>query len=45
MIRAARDRFSTDFNALSTASAATWDRAKANLDKESAELKALVDKA
>lgn len=45
VIRAARDRFRTDFNALETASASTWDRAKANLDKESADLKALIDKA
>lgn len=44
-IRAARDHFNTDFNALETTSASTWDRDKANLDRESADLKALVDKA
>ncbi len=45
VIRGARDHFNTDFNALETASAATWDRYRANLDRESADLKALVDKA
>jgi hypothetical protein len=45
VIRAARDRFNTNFNALEHASASSWDRDKANLDKESADLKALVDKA
>ena len=44
-IRAARDQFNIDFNALESASASTWDHDKANLDKESADLKALVDKA
>jgi hypothetical protein len=45
MIRTARDRFNANFNALDAASASTWDRDKANLDRESADLKALIDKA
>lgn len=44
-IRISRERFTVDFNALETASASSWDNAKAALDKESADLKALVDKA
>jgi len=44
-IHASRDRFTTDFNGLASASASTWDAAKANLEKELADLKALVDKS
>jgi hypothetical protein len=44
-IRAARDHFAADFDNLETASAATWDAAKANIDKEWADLKVLVAKA
>lgn len=44
-IRTARDHFNTNFNALEAASASTWDRDKANLERESADLKALIDKA
>ena len=44
-IRAARDHFAVDFGNLETAAAATWDAAKANVDEEWDNLKALVDKA
>jgi vacuolar-type H+-ATPase subunit H len=44
-IHAARDRFAADFDNLETASSATWDAAKANLDKEWADLKVQVAKA
>ena len=43
-IHAARAHFAADYTALESASAATWDAAKANLDKEWSDLKALVDK-
>jgi vacuolar-type H+-ATPase subunit H len=43
-IHTQRDRFAADFNGIETASASTWDAAKARLDKELADLKALVDK-
>ena len=44
-IRAGHDRFTADFNALENASAATWDSARASLDKEWSDLKSMVDKA
>jgi hypothetical protein len=44
-IRVKRSAFMTDFDSLGTASATTWDDIRARLDKEWAELKALVDKA
>ncbi len=44
-IHAARAHFAADVSALESASAATWDAAKANLDKEWSDLEALVDKA
>jgi hypothetical protein len=45
VIRADRARFATSFAALETASATTWDDAKASLDKQAADLKKLVDGA
>jgi regulator of protease activity HflC (stomatin/prohibitin superfamily) len=44
-IHARRGAFATDYAALESASATTWDDAKARLDKEWTELKVLVDKA
>ena len=44
-IRASRDYFTTNVNALETVQASTWDHAKVNLDKQWADLKALVNKA
>lgn len=44
-IRSSRDRFGADFESLERASAATWDAAKAHLDKEWSDLKAQVHKA
>jgi len=44
-IHASRDRFDLDFKAIETATAATWDGAKAGLDKQWSDLKSLVDKA
>jgi hypothetical protein len=40
-----RGAFETDYRSLETATAATWDGAKARLDKEWTQLKTLVDKA
>lgn len=45
VIHADRERFGVDFRSLETATAVTWDGAKASLDKEWSALKALVDKA
>lgn len=45
VIRTTRERFMTEFAALETSLASTWDRDKANLDKVSDDLKALVDGA
>ena len=45
VIRKDRARFATDFGALETASASTWDGAKASLDKQAADLKTMVDGA
>jgi len=42
-IHAARDRFAADFNALQTATANSWDDAKARLDKELADMQSLVN--
>jgi regulator of protease activity HflC (stomatin/prohibitin superfamily) len=44
-IHAARQSFGADYQTLETASATTWDAARARLDKEWADLRALVDKA
>jgi hypothetical protein len=44
-IRAKRDAFVRDMQALDNAMAATWDAAKANLDQEWDALKTAVDKA
>jgi hypothetical protein len=44
-IRTKRRAFDDDYLALEGASAATWDAARAKLDMEWSELKALVDKA
>ncbi len=44
-IRARRGTFTADYAALESSSAATWDDAKARLDREWTDLKALVDKA
>jgi hypothetical protein len=44
-IHASRDRFQADFNNLESASATTFDSAKASLDKEWSDLKSMVDKA
>jgi hypothetical protein len=44
-IHTGRTRFTADFNNLDSASASTWDSAKANLDKEWSDLKSMVDKA
>jgi hypothetical protein len=44
-IHAARQSFDADYQTLETASATTWDAARARLDKEWTDLKALVDKA
>jgi cell division septum initiation protein DivIVA len=44
-IRSRRSTFTTDYVALESASAVTWDDAKARLDKEWADLKALVERA
>jgi hypothetical protein len=44
-IHAKRDEFTSDYVAIETASAETWDDMKLRLDKELTELKALVDKA
>jgi hypothetical protein len=44
-IHAARQSFGADYQTLETASATTWDAARARLDKEWTDLKALVDKA
>jgi hypothetical protein len=44
-IHAKRAEFTSDYVAIETASAMTWDDTKTRLDKEMTELKALVDKA
>jgi len=44
-IRASRAGFATDYNALESESAGTWDATQARLDKEWTALSALVDKA
>jgi hypothetical protein len=44
-IHADRGAFETDYRSIETATAATWDGAKARLDKEWTQLKTLVDKA
>jgi len=44
-IRAKREAFGADYMALEAATAGTWDDAKAHIEKEWSELKALVDKA
>ena len=44
-IRAQRDAFARDMNALSSTTAAAWDQAKAKLEREWNALKAAVDKA
>jgi vacuolar-type H+-ATPase subunit E/Vma4 len=44
-IHAMRTEFDSDYSRLESASATTWDDAKARLDKELADLKSLVDKA
>jgi hypothetical protein len=44
-IRAQRDAFMTSFRALDTASATTWDDAKARLDQQLTALKATIDKS
>jgi hypothetical protein len=44
-IRTNRGAFETDYKSLDTATASTWDDAKAHLDKEWTLLKTLVDKA
>lgn len=45
LIHASRDVFDRDYQSLDAAAASTWDSAKARLDKEWSDLKALVDKA
>jgi regulator of protease activity HflC (stomatin/prohibitin superfamily) len=44
-IHADRDRFALDFKAIESATALTWDNAKADLDRQWSNLKALIDKA
>jgi len=44
-IHASRDAFQTNWKALDTVTASTWDDAKARLDREWVQLKTLVDKA
>ncbi len=44
-IHASREAFWKDYQSLDSAMAATWDDAKARVDKEWTELKALVDRA
>jgi hypothetical protein len=44
-IRSMRSAFGADYGALESASASTWDDAKARVEKEWLDLKALVDKA
>jgi membrane protein involved in colicin uptake len=45
LIHASRERWGTSFKSIETASALTWDASKASLDKDWADLKALVDKS
>jgi hypothetical protein len=45
LIQVDRGAFETDYKSLETATAATWDGAKARLDKEWTQLKTRVDKA
>jgi len=45
VLRAQRDAFVADFQALGNATAMTWDATQARLDKEWTDLKAAVDKA
>jgi hypothetical protein len=45
LIHASRDVFDRDYQSLDATAASTWDSAKARLDKEWSDLKALVDKA
>jgi hypothetical protein len=45
LIHAKRAEFSTDYVAIETASAVTWDDTKTRLDNELTALKSLVDKA
>ncbi|HEY4105853.1 MAG TPA: hypothetical protein VGM44_18260 [Polyangiaceae bacterium] len=44
-IRTQRDTFANDWKSIETADATTWDATKSRLDKEWADLKALVDRA
>jgi chromosome segregation ATPase len=44
-VHGARERLTADFNNLGAASASTWDRAKANLDKEYSDLRSMIRKA
>ncbi|HEX3773774.1 MAG TPA: hypothetical protein VHV51_04870 [Polyangiaceae bacterium] len=44
-IHAQRDSFANDWKTIETADASTWDATKSRLDKEWADLKALVDRA
>jgi hypothetical protein len=45
VIYASRDAFNRDYQSLDAAAASTWDGARARLDQEWSDLKALVDKA